>query len=325
MLYLLFADCCQLLPLFTDSELKSGFCVKLLQKLLLKQKTKEGHIAFVIFHMCPKTQAFDASKIELAALLKVPVTDRKLLEKLFEFRIKVTSDSIQLAVSLLPVYSVDILMLIITKGMTDVTPDILNQSCQKAYGAKKLPFVFCLIEHGTELPAETTDLILLSLKYDCFDMALNLLKTQKVTPEEVDLGDLIAKSDHIGNPTIIAKLLEAGVNPNGCGKKKPIAEVLKLQHISSKNQMDLLCLLLEKGDCCHLCHSSKERATPLHIATELALKAGILYLTYPPTITLHVCMLELLCTIDCNIKPCWVAFVRLEHSVYHLCGTYRGL
>lgn len=289
MLYLLLADCCQFLPLFTDSELKSGFCVKLLQKLLLKQKTKECHISFVIFHMCPKKQAFDASEIELATLLKVPVTDRKLLERLFEFRIKVTSGSIQLAVSILPVYSVDILMLIITKGMTDVTPDILNQSCQKAYGAKKLPFVFCLIEHGAELPAETTDLILLSLKYDCFDMALNLLKTQKVTPNEVDLGDLITRGDCICNPTIIAKLLEAGVSPNGCGKKKPIAELLKLQHISLKKQIDLLCPLLEKGDCHHLCHGNKERATPLHVATELALKAGILYFTYPPTITLYAC------------------------------------
>ena len=325
MLYLLLADCCQFLPLFTDSELKSGFCVKLLQKLLLKQKTKECHISFVIFHMCPKKQAFDASEIELAALLKVPVTDRKLLERLFEFRIQVTSDSIQIAVSLLPVSSVNILMLIITKCVTGVTPDILNQSCQKAYSARKLPFVMCLIEHGAESPAEPTDLILLAIKLNSFDMVLNLLLNHKIAPEEVDLGDLIAKSDHIGNPTIIAKLLEAGVNPNGCGKKKPITEILKLQHISSKNQMDLLCLLLEKGDCCHLCHGSKERTTPLHIATELALKAGILYLTYPPTITLHVCMLELLCTIDCNIKPCWVAFVRLEHSIYHLRSTYRGL
>lgn len=301
MLCLLFADCCQLLPLFTDSELKSGFCVKLLQKLLLKQKTKERHISFVIFHMCPKKQAFDASEIELAALLKVPVTDKKLLEKLFEFKIKVTSDNIQAAVSLLPVSSVDILMLIITKCMTGVTPEILNQSCQKAYSARKLPFVLCLIEHGAESPAEPTDLILLALKLNNFDMVLNLLLNHKIDPEKVDLGDLITKSDHIGDPSITAKLLEAGVSPNGCGKKKPIAEILKLQHISLKKQIDLLCLLLEKGDCRHLSHGSKERATPLHVATELALKAGILF-TYPLTITLHACG-NYCRQLTCYLKP----------------------
>ena len=273
-MYLLLAGCHQLLPLFSDSELKSGFCSKLLQKLLLKKETKEPHILFVVFHMCPQKQVFDASEIELVSLLKVPISDRKLLEKLLMFGVRVKTQSIHKAVELLPVFRVDTLVLILSK--CTVTPDILRQSCQKAFSMKKLPFALCLIQHGAELPADPTELTILALMENNFDMALNLLGNQKIVTDKVDLGDLISTTDLIKNPTTIEKLLEAGVSPNGCGKKKPIAEVLKLQCISSKKQIDLLCLLLEKGDCRHLCHGSKEGATPLHIATELALKAGIL-------------------------------------------------
>ena len=224
--------------------------------------------------MCPQKQVFDASEIELVSLLDVPISDRKLLEKLLMFGVSVTTQNIQEAVERLPVFRVDTLVLLLSKCTVN-TPDILSQSCQKAFSARKLPFVLCLIQHGAELPAEPTELLIMALMQNDFDMALNLLGNQKIAIEKVDLGDLISSTDLINNPKTIAKLLEAGVSPNGCGKKKPIAEVLKLQCISSK-KIDVVCLLLEKGDCSHLCHGSKERTTPLHVATELALKAGIL-------------------------------------------------
>ena len=225
--------------------------------------------------MCPQKKVFDASQIELVALLKKSVSDKKLIEKLFEFGMITTQQSIYDAVVLLPASSIDTLKLIISR-CTDMNSDILDQSCYKAFIARKVQFVTCLTEHGAKSPAEPTELLLLTLKQNNLDLALSLLKTRDIVPGEVDLGDLMTCFELNNNPTIIAKLVEAGVSPNG-RKKKPIAEVLKLSYLSVQKQIELICLLLEKGDCSQLCQVSKQKTTPLHVATELALKAGIHY------------------------------------------------
>lgn len=225
--------------------------------------------------MCPRKQAFDASQIELVALLKKSVNDKKLIEKLLEFGMRSTQQSIIVAVELLPASGVDTLRLIVSK-CADTNSDILDQTCLKAYSTRKVQFVSCLIEHGAKSPAEPTELLLLTLKQKNFELALSLLKARDNVPGEVDLGELITCTELINNPKIIAKLVEAGVSPNGRGKK-PIAEVLKLSYLSPQKQIELICLLLEKGDCSQLCHVSKQRTTPLHVATELALKAGIYF------------------------------------------------
>ena len=267
------AGCCQLLPLLSDNLLRSGFCSKLIQKLLSKREAKESHISFVVFDMCPRKQAFDASQIELLALLKKPVSGEKLIGKLLQCGVKATPQSVYDAVELLPASSVDTLKLIVSK-CTDANSDILDQSCHKAFSARKVQFVSCLIEHGAKPPTEPTELLRLTLKQKNFDLAVSLLKTRAIVPEEVDLGELMTCTELINNPKIIAKLVDGGVSPNGCNKK-PIAEVLKLSYFSPQKQIEFICLLLEKGDCSQLCHASKQRTTPLHVATELALKAGI--------------------------------------------------
>ena len=73
---------------------------------------------------------------------------------------------------------------------------------------------------------------------------------------------------------MIKMLIKIGLNPNGRGRRTPIAVVMSKQHLTISERIELICLLLENGeDCSHL-HQTSKSSTPLHVATELALQSG---------------------------------------------------
>ena len=107
----------------------------------------------------------------------------------------------------------------------------------------------------------------------------------------VDLGALV-NTDLVKHPELIKQLIDAGVNPNGCSESEnhPLAEIMKLTHLSPKERIKLLCLFLENGaDCSYLCHGSQYKTTPVHVATRLALEAGMIDLDMSVTCTMQQC------------------------------------
>jgi len=84
--FFLAAECTLLIPELQPQQIEGGFSTELLQKLILRPGVKQEHLNFVIFKLPPPSseQPFNAAKIELAKLLKLPVADQTILERLFE-------------------------------------------------------------------------------------------------------------------------------------------------------------------------------------------------------------------------------------------------
>ena len=68
-------------------------------------------------------------------------------------------------------------------------------------------------------------------------------------------------------------MIKAGLNPNGIGGRHPIPLVMnEVWTISEK--IGLLSILVDNGADCNYLLETKKISTPLHIATEMALKSG---------------------------------------------------
>ena len=116
-----------------------------------------------------------------------------------------------------------------------------------------------------------------ALRAEDYAEALALAKkfTQALaTMDKLDLASLM-DSNIINCPETIKVLIDAGLSPNGRGRRTPIAVVMGKGDLTLSKKIELMCLLLENGeDCSHLCHASKSSTTSLHVATELALQSG---------------------------------------------------
>ena len=152
----------------------------------------------------------------------------------------------------------------------------LDTLCVKSFKAKKIPFVFSFIEYGAKAPNEGIELLEYAIKIEDYIIGMDLIRAMSAKAvQEIDLGDIMHDTNLVKAPRMIKLLIENGVNPNGLGRKSPLACVLSMDHIPIEKRCEVACLLLENGaDCNHLCRIKRGPTTPLHVATELSLQAG---------------------------------------------------
>ena len=115
---------------------------------------------------------------------------------------------------------------------------------------------------------------MITLKNDYHGARALVGKFTKAIVDTIDPSSLI-KLNIVNYPELIKMMIDTGLNPNGQGRKTPIAVVLGMQYLMMSKKIELLHLLVENGEeCSHLCHVGKSSTTPLHVATELALQSG---------------------------------------------------
>ncbi len=151
----------------------------------------------------------------------------------------------------------------------------LDKLCLKAFGAKKMSFVFAFIELGSCVPGGGLDLLEHALENN--DLVTGMEIVQGMSAKKVaavDLGEIVETKVR-QYPKIVKLLIDRGANPNGCGRKSPITVVMSMDYLPLNKRCELACILLMKGaDCNHLCRVKKGTTTPLHVATETAFLAG---------------------------------------------------
>jgi len=152
--FFLAAECTLLIPELQPQQIEGGFSTELLQKLISRPGVKQEHLNFVIFKLPPPSskQPFDAAKIELAKLLKLPVADQTILERLFELGMNTKLSDTVVAVQVLSESQIRILDLILSK--CNETQLALNTPCSTAMVAGKMQFVARFIQCGATPPPE---------------------------------------------------------------------------------------------------------------------------------------------------------------------------
>ena len=258
-------------PVVTESDVKSGFCVKLFRQILSREDVQLKHLDFLIFQLFDRiTAPFNASSIKLSQLLEKSIVGMKFLRRMFELGMIANAEDVEMAVRILPDSSVGTLELIVSKQSEAGNLDLLLEAAVKA---RKMRFIAWLIEHGTKTPDELAVFLTQALDQKDFDTAKVFLKASTtITCKNIDLGIHIAAG--LTDPDLIERLIDAGADPSG-NVKKTLVEVLKIVNLPAKKQIDLVCLFLMKGaDCNHL-SLVRKTTTPLHVATELALEAGL--------------------------------------------------
>ena len=260
-------------PVVTESDVKSGFCVRLFREILSRDDVKLGHLAFLIFQLFDRiTPPFNASSIKLSQLLEKSIAGMKFLRRMFELGMTSNADDIKVAVRILPDSSVSTLELIVSEQSEAKNLDLPLETAVKA---RKMRFIAWLIKHGTKTPDELAVFLTQALDQKDFHTAKVFLEASTtITCKNIDLGIHIAAglTDY---PELVGRLIDAGADPSG-NVKKTLVEVLKLVYLPVKKQIDLVCLLLMKGADCNLLSLVRTHTTtPLHVATELALEAGL--------------------------------------------------
>ena len=164
-----------LIPTLQNSHVQSGFSTKLLQELVLHQDTQQCHLQFVIQEMpslvCmleSGAKPFDASSLQLSALLKKRIRHMPLLERMFELGLTVRKEDVQVAFEVLPNDRVDILELMLSKFKFESTSFEAIQKAAVESNKKKL--LACLNKHMPEDPK-----VLLSLLLQLYDHVIVLL------------------------------------------------------------------------------------------------------------------------------------------------------
>lgn len=256
-----------------ERHVKSGFCTELLLNLLKRPDVKEMHVKFLVTEMpIRSTQPyFDGSKVDISVLIRRKFAHRKTLEVLFQCGMKVKQKDLEVATEALATISMSIIDDMCTHFDGDPL-EALKIVFQSAMKLKRIKLVHHVLKKGCKLQCTSQEILTLAIQKDSADIAESLLPS--CTLSEVDLGQLM-NTKLVNHPQLIIKMIDAGVNPNGLGKQRPLVEVQQLTGLSINRRMDLISLLLEKGcDCADLCAGSKIPTTPVHVATSIGLEAG---------------------------------------------------
>ena len=252
-------------------KLPLDFCNEMLMEILSRPECKQTHLEFLVSDMW-KEKKINVSKVTLKQLIEDrAITSASLLQRFLELGLPLNKGDMKTAIHCLRANQVHLFNFIVVK----CNPDDLDELYQAAMKAKRIMFVLNLVKQGAKvLPGHGSELFSHVLKTEGYDGAVALAKKlTKATMEKLDLASFM-DSDIVNCPELIKVLIDNGLSPNGSGRKTPIAVVMG-KAITWSKKIELICLLLEKGeDCSHLCHVGKTSTTPLHVATEVALKSG---------------------------------------------------
>ena len=216
-----------------------------------------------------KPKSVDCSKIELRELLvSKRVSNPRLIRGFLDSGVSVHKSDIQAAIKHLPVGEIEALKLITSK-----CPDYgINEMCTESCQAKKIAFVFYFVELGAELPGDAAMLFTEALKIKNFTAAKSLIELlSKDAVAKLDFASLL-ETNLVLDHELIEMLIDAGINLNE--KKSIAAVVLGHHHLSLEDKIDVLCILINGGANCNQLLSSRGSTTPVHAATELAIRSG---------------------------------------------------
>lgn len=233
---------------------------------------KEVHLEFFVNKVWNDVM-ISVSKVTLENLIidKV-ITSPTLLQWFLDRDLSLSKEDVKMAMTTLTVEQIELFKLIVAK----CKHIDLDELCIMAVSINCTTFVINLIEQGASLPCPSSELLLQALKVKDYGGALALVEMFKVkgTIGTLNLASLM-NSNIINCPDLIKVLIRSGVDPNEIGGKTPIAVIMG-RNLTPSKTIDMLCLLVDSGeDCNHLCQTSKTKTTPLHVATELALKSGM--------------------------------------------------
>ena len=240
------------------------FCNEVFAEIITRPECKQTHLEFLVNTMW-NAKELDVSMVSLEQLIvDKAITSATLLQRFLELGLTLTKEDIKMAMNCLKENQTHLFTFIAER----TNPEDLNELVQVAVTANCMTFMLNFVEQSTKLPGEGSELLMQALNKKDYNVALALAKV--FTMEMMDKLDLTSLMDSniVNCPEIIEVLIHTGLNPNGKGGKAPLAMVMdKIPSISKK--IELACLLLDNGaDCSHL------STTPLHKATEIALRSG---------------------------------------------------
>ena len=243
-------------------------CVKVLF-IIMKSKDCKSDVLEFLMMKAWKSKKVDCSKISMRALIvDKRVIHPKLISRFLELGVVVSVGDVSAALSYFSDSDLDSFKCLLARCEEADRTDL----CQQALKKKLMSFVLHFIEVGASL--QNVEKILCSLlELKQFEKIKVVLKQiNKETIEKLNLASLL-ETDFVMYYDLIEKFLDAGISPNG--KKSPIVTVMNLSHLKPDIKIELICLLIKYGaDINQLCQSSRD-TTPLHVATEISLRAGM--------------------------------------------------
>ena len=220
------------------------FCNSVLLEILPRPECKDVHLEFLISKAL-KDRGIDVSMLSLNQLIKEKdITSASLLQRFLELGLPLSKEDIMMAMKTLKPNQMHLFKPIASKA----NPEDLHDLCQAALTSDRMLFVANLVEQGARIPGHGSEPLMQAV---CNKDYNALIALAKCFPK-----DTLDKLGFIG--FIIGKAM------------------------SLPRKIELLSVLLEKGaDCNHLCEAGKAStsSTPLHVATELSLKAGKSFFT----------------------------------------------
>ena len=242
---------------------------KLLHQVIAHDHSKPSLINFLMLEAW-KAGTVNCSQVQLQTILSDKrVTKFEVLERFLNFGTRVLEDDLSCAVRVLPNNAIDSLKLMASK----CSKFDRNKLCQEASTYNKMDFVLLFVALGATLLGDCTGLLKQALQISDFDNAAVFTKsilTEAI--QELDLGVLLKTTNLVASSKMIQLLMEKGISYSS--KNSPMVAVMGLP-LSLQEKVEAIGILIENGvDCKQLCQTTAKTTTPLHIATELALKLG---------------------------------------------------
>lgn len=244
-------------------QLPARKCAKLLGLLLNHEDCKAPLLTYLLFEVW-QAKDINCSGVQLKVLLEdKKLRDEKLLTRFLELKVPVSLEDVRLAIHCLSPADINIFKLICAKC---VGLDV-NAMYHEALSLNKDAFSLHFIK------SDGLKIFMATLEKD-FHTAKNLFEVlDKDVFSSVELSLLFDKTDLFKDVELIRLLIMAGVKLHG--KAPLIPMVMNTPLLKLKDKIEIMCILLENGvECKQLCLTAQRSTTPLHVATDLALKPG---------------------------------------------------
>ena len=253
------------------------FCNKVFIELLSRHNCSQAHLEFLVTKMWNEKE-IDISKITLKWLIvEKSITSTSLLQRFLELGLPLNEDDIKMAMKFLKRNQLHLFKFIAAKCNPLCLDELYRVAAMSANPEK---FRMILTELGASVPPNHVEQLFIHiLRMEDYNKALSLARYfTRTCLEKVDLTSLLKSKLSSGCLELIGVLIDGGVNPNKCGKegRTSIAMVMDRYPSWTPKKIELICLLLDKGEhCSHLNHTESTcSTTPLHVATKAALETG---------------------------------------------------
>lgn len=249
-------------------------CNKILQLSLPRPSCKAPLLSYLLLELWP-SKNIDCSTVQMKTLLQEKkIMEEKLLARFMQLGVVVCVEDVRLAMRCLSPANIAAFSQICGRcKQLDV-----NSLCREALALRKMAFVLHFIKMGAAFPEDGCKMFMEALKSKDFMTAKNLVNLMdKRVFAEMELGDLLESTSLGFDTDLVELLIKTGVKLHH-GKSLPIPVVMNSQFLNGADKIKVLSVLVERGvNCNQLCRTAQRQTTPLHVATDLAIKYGTFY------------------------------------------------